>query len=261
MSPVATDQATPDLAAYPHLVLEDLYSPAGSAAYEVIAGKDPLEVREIVALAAQTEGPILDLAAGAGRLTLPLLTLRRPVTALDLSAPMLDILAQKLARLPSSARTRCTIVHADMTSFRLDEEFGVVVLGTTSISLLPDSDARLAAFAAIRAHLAPGGRLLLTTVGVNGANHEPIRISDGGSAYTVFESIDHERARRTMTVIETDGDRTLGYTSSVAILPAATLAEELERSGFVIERTVTATTGAAHYSDTIIVASTGARQP
>lgn len=243
------------LAGYPGLVVDDLYSPAGAAAYEAIAGRDPLEVRELVALAARTQGAILDVAAGAGRLTLPLLTLRRPVTALDLSAPMLAILRTKLDRLPEATRARCRLVEADMTTFELGERFGAVVLGTTSISLLPDAEARTRAFSRIREHLAPGGRVFVTTVDVAGADREPIRLRDGETDYTVFEWMRPDLGCRTMTVlVERDGAAS-AFTSTVAVLPVEVVVSEMTAAGLRVVETVEATTGEAHYSDTIVVAT------
>ena len=243
------------LAAYPGITIGDLYSAGGSAAYEAGAGRDPLEIRELIALVARTEGSILDVAAGAGRLTLPLLTLRRPVTALDLSAAMLAILRVKLDRLPESARLRCTLVEADMTSFRLRERFGSIVLGATSVSLLPDAAARIRMFVGIRAHLAPRGRALVTTVDVEGVDHAPIQFVDGDTVYTVFEWIRPDIGCRTMTIlVERDGEAS-AFTSTVAILPVDVLVEELAAAGLRVVETIEVNTGQAHYRDTIIVAT------
>lgn len=243
-------------ARYPAMMVEDLYSAAGAMAYEAIAGRDGLEVRELIALVAATEGPILDVAAGAGRLTLPLLTLRRPVTALDLSASMLGILESKLRRLPPATRQRCTLVEADMTSFALDERFGAIVVGTTSISLLPDAAARRRALIRLREHLAPGGRLLITTVDVQGHAREPIRLSVGDTEYTVFEEVLPEKSSRTMTVLALTDGVARAFTSTVAIVPASSLANEIRAAGLRVVDTVDAITGESHYRDTIVVAMT-----
>lgn len=251
---LATAEAA--LARHPDILVEDLYSPAGATAYEAIAGRDGMEVREIVALAATTHGPILDVAAGAGRLTLPLLTLRRPVTALDLSASMLGILDDKLRRLPAATRDRCVLVEADMTDFALAERFGAIVVGTTSISLLLDAEARRRALARMRQHLAPGGRLLITTVDVDGADHAPVRLQVGDTAYTVFEKVRPEAGSRTMTVLAQAGGTARAFTSTVAIVPAQTLVDEIRAAGFSIVDIVEAATGEAHYRDTLVVATT-----
>ena len=51
---------------------QDLYSCAGAEFYDRLVGPDRSEIREMLALARQAEGPILDVAAGSGRLTVPL---------------------------------------------------------------------------------------------------------------------------------------------------------------------------------------------
>ena len=60
-----------------------------------ITANDLTELPEILAAARKTAGPILELAAGSGRITRPLLALGRPLTAVDSSAEMLAMLKEK----------------------------------------------------------------------------------------------------------------------------------------------------------------------
>lgn len=146
-----------------------------------------------------------------------------------------------------------------MTSFRLAERFGAVVLGTTSVSLLPDSEARVRTFTNIREHLAAGGRLLVTTAGVTGEDHATIQIIDADTVYTVFEWIRHDIGCRTMTVlVERDGEASV-FTSTVALLPVETLTRELTAVGLRVVETVEVRTGDARYNDTVIAATLDGR--
>ncbi|MFB3978043.1 MULTISPECIES: daptide-type RiPP biosynthesis methyltransferase [Microbacterium] len=251
-------RARASVASFSHLVVDDLYGPDGADAYEAIAGRDATEVREIVAHTSRTTGAILDLAAGSGRLTLPLLTLRRPVVALDLSPAMLDILDKKLAR-RDSARRLCRTVHADMTRFSLEERFGCIVVGTTSISLLPDAAARARLLDCVRTHLAPGGTLVLTTVGVSGdrrSDEEQVtEVATDAGAYSVFEWLPAGSDRRFISVVTVTGTTARLFTSSIAVLDPEDLRAELERAGFEVRETAPLGPPDGRYRDTLLVAT------
>ncbi|MFS0911070.1 daptide-type RiPP biosynthesis methyltransferase [Microbacterium sp. 179-I 3D2 NHS] len=140
----------------------DLYSVEGSRLYERFAEFDDSEQRELLRRLAATEGDILELACGGGRLALPFLALGRPVVGIDLSEEMIRILQDRYDRLPRSRRrVPLTAVVADMRNFELGRLFGAIVLATTSIFLLDASD-REQLFAAVRRHLAPGGLFFVT---------------------------------------------------------------------------------------------------
>lgn len=108
---------------------QDLYSGAGTDFYDRLVGSDRAEIREMLALARGTEGPILDVAAGSGRLTVPLVRSGKRVTAIDLSDDMLSRLRRTL---PDHATLECVV--ADMRDFSLPQQFGLVIIGATSIS-------------------------------------------------------------------------------------------------------------------------------
>lgn len=144
----------------------DLYSVEGSRLYERFAEFDDSEQRELLRRLASTDGDILELACGGGRLALPFLSLGRPVVGVDLSAEMIRILQDRYSRLPRSRRrVPLTALVADMRDFDLGRLFGVIVLATTSVFLLDISD-RQRLFAAVRRHLAPGGRFFVSVYDV-----------------------------------------------------------------------------------------------
>ncbi len=92
---------------------------------------------EILAAARKTAGPILELAAGSGRITRALLALGRPLTAVDSSVEMLAILKGKAEDRTFNPRSvPVELVEADMSGFDVGGEFGCVVLGASSITLL-----------------------------------------------------------------------------------------------------------------------------
>ncbi|MDT3726761.1 daptide-type RiPP biosynthesis methyltransferase [Streptomyces sp. DSM 41972] len=209
--------------------LADVYGPDGAAAYHDLTVQDTNEIREICRAVRMTEGPVLELAAGSGRLTLPLLALRRRVTALDLSDDLLRLLGERLREAPEHIRTACVLVHGDMSGFRLEQRFGAIVLGTTSISLL-DGDARKGLYQAAAEHLAPAGRFLVTTRSATGHEDTTVRVEGAsGRGYLLTETWTGAYVRQ--VAIRPDGsDRVL--VSHVHDVTADRLAHELAEGGF-----------------------------
>src|SRR4051794_16607869 len=75
-------------------IFRDLEADAGGAE----------EARGFAALIRPASGAVLELGAGTGRLTIPLLDLGWEVTALERSTAMLDTLRTRLADAPASLR-------------------------------------------------------------------------------------------------------------------------------------------------------------
>lgn len=185
-----------------------VYGTEGAPIYHDLASADGFEVQEITrAVRHSAPGPVLDLAAGSGRFTFPLLAIGREVTALDLSPYMLDILTRRLADAPGRIRSRCTVVEADMATFQLGRRYSCIVLGTTSISLL-DATGRAGLFNAVFAHLAPEGQFLFSVIergDLRGPVEEVSRVA--GASGTWYDLHDHwlpGATSRTVTIIPSD---------------------------------------------------------
>lgn len=185
------------------VVVHDLYDDVGSAVYAEMAAVDGHEVREFTRAVARTAGPVLDLAAGSGRLTLPLLALGRQVTALDLSAPMLTLLGERVAQLPPTLRERCHPVKGDMSDFALGQQFGAVVLAATSITLL-DAVARQGLYRCVADHLAPDGAFLVS-VSAAAEGDEPqdasYEVGTPSGGYRIIEHRPPGASHREVTVV------------------------------------------------------------
>lgn len=225
-----------------HAVVRDLYDESGSHVYHALATADTFEIRELLRIVRPLSGSILDLAAGSGRLTLPLLALGRPVTALELSPPMLVLLEQELQRLPVARRERCRIVEGDMSRFDLGEHHGVVVLGTSSITLL-DDEGRAGLYACVKGHLVPGGRFVLSTIGLGeqeeGAHAEIALDSPVAGGIRIYEHWPRGARARTVTIVSLaapEGGPVPVWTSTIGVLDPDALAAELESAGFAIVR-------------------------
>lgn len=137
-----------------------LYGQAGAEFYDSIVGLSGAEAGDFLRAAQQVQGPILDLACGSGRLTVPLAQRGFEVVGIDLSEPMLARLNRRLAELPAQVAGRVRVVHADMLELDLDRRFPLAILAATSVVLVPLG--RLPGFlAGVRRHLEPGGTLAL----------------------------------------------------------------------------------------------------
>jgi len=100
---------------------------------------------------------VLDLGAGTGLLTLALAPRVASVTALDISAAMLDRLEAHAA---SKGLSNVELVAADMRSLPFDDETFDLVVSNYAFHHLDDAAKQLAASEARRV-LRPGGRLVL----------------------------------------------------------------------------------------------------
>lgn len=112
--------------------------------------------------AAQSGGPILELACGSGRLTVPLARAGYTITGSDRSAAMLARCQSAAAVAGPEVAARITLRQEDMTDASEDPmryRFAFVALGSFN-HLLTLSDRR-AALAALRARVVPGATLIL----------------------------------------------------------------------------------------------------
>jgi SAM-dependent methyltransferase len=101
------------------------------------------------------EGPALEFAVGTGRVAVPLLRRGVPVTGIELSAPMVARLRDKVGA------SQLPVVVGDMATTVVPGEFTVVYLVFNSISNLRTQDEQVECFRNAARHLAPGGRFVV----------------------------------------------------------------------------------------------------
>ncbi|MCO7219326.1 class I SAM-dependent methyltransferase [Klenkia sp. PcliD-1-E] len=110
-------------------------------------------VGRVVALAAGR--PVLELAAGTGRLAIPLAQAGLDVTASDVSPEMVAVLRSK----PGAELVRSRVESMDAV---VDERrYGVVLIACNSIWMLPTAQRQVAALRSAGGLLLPGGTLLV----------------------------------------------------------------------------------------------------
>lgn len=130
-------------------LLADLYD-------GLVTGGD--DVPYFVRHARTAGGPVLELMAGTGRVSLPVAFAGVDLTCLDASAGMLSVLRRKLAAHGCTADVVCQ----DAASFELERRFKLVFIAYNSFSEVVGEGERRSLLERVHDHLVPGGRFLCT---------------------------------------------------------------------------------------------------
>jgi len=100
--------------------------------------------------------PVLELACGTGRLTIPIAQAGVEIVGLDLSPSMLAQARTKA----KAAKVEIEFVEGDCRSFELGRKFALIFMAFNSMQHLYDYASLAALFANVRKHLAEGGRFI-----------------------------------------------------------------------------------------------------
>jgi SAM-dependent methyltransferase len=133
-------------------------------------------------LALRTGGPVLELACGTGRLSVPLAEDGHAVVGLDNSAAMLGAARRKACE----AAVEIEFVRGDMRSFDLGREFALVIVSCNSLSHLVTNEELIGSLRRISRHLAPGGLLAFDVV--NPRLTDLVRVDRKSTRLGVLES-------------------------------------------------------------------------
>jgi SAM-dependent methyltransferase len=104
------------------------------------------------ALAEGAGGPVLDIGAGTGRVSIDLARIGYEVTALDADPELVHELAARARKRNLRVRTAA----ADARSFELGRQFSLAIAPMQVVQLLGGEPGRRAALACVRRHLVPG---------------------------------------------------------------------------------------------------------
>jgi SAM-dependent methyltransferase len=103
-------------------------------------------------------GPVLEFAAGTGRVALPLSARGVPVAAIELSPHMADRMRAK------RGADAIAVTIGDMTNTRIAGEFTLVYLVANTIMNVTTQAEQVEVFANAAAHLQPGGRFAVEVI-------------------------------------------------------------------------------------------------
>jgi len=191
-------------------------------------------------LAAEHDGPILDVGAGTGRITLDLARHGHHVVALDAEADLLAALRERAEGLDVET------VAADARGFDLgDRRFGLVIVPMQTLQLLGGAEGRAAFLRAAHAHMEPGALLAAALAdpmeGVTDDRTEPplpdLQEIDGTVYHSQVVALrvwpEATRIERVRQTVDLRGHRTSeGDVITLDRVDAATVAEEAAALGF-----------------------------
>jgi SAM-dependent methyltransferase len=126
--------------------------------YDLDLAEDPGDLDMYLAMAAATDGPILELAAGSGRLAVPLAEAGHEVWAVDIDPHMLERAKRRWSSAGSTSGGDLHLIEADLTTLDLGRTFGLVFVALNSLMVLDTRDAQRAALETIARHLDGNGR-------------------------------------------------------------------------------------------------------
>jgi SAM-dependent methyltransferase len=194
------------------------------------AGDEPAIVHE----AAGEGASILELGAGAGRVTHPLLALGHPVVAVDESPEMLE-------RIHGAE-----LVHSRIEELDLGREFDAVLLASHLVNI-PDVAWRRTLLATCRRHLRPDGKVLIQRHPPDWFDTaEPFDGPHSRLPDLVMRLRDLERPAQGLLSATVDyqvGDRVWSQSFTAARVDDEQLAGDLGAAGLAFDRRLTADGG------------------
>lgn len=172
--------------------------PSAAERYDRLHAGQVDDVRFYVDAALRGGGPVLEAGCGTGRVTLPIAAAGVAAVGIDRSGPMLACAAAKLREADPGVRARCAFVRADMTAFAFRRPFAQAFIPFRGLQALIEVEDQLAALAAFRDALEPGGRLIFNVFDprldiLAGADEEPGRVHDSDRSYLDGEAVVLER--------------------------------------------------------------------
>lgn len=160
-----------------------------------------------LARAGRTSGPVLELACGTGRITLPLVSQGSYVDALDASLPMLHELARKAQRLlTDEARQRLALHWMDMRDWRLQKKFALILCPFSAFTYLVEEEDQARALQIILDHLEPDGLFILDCFV---PHYEDLALPDGHVYYDYCRQLENGMVLERRKTIKKDLTRQL----------------------------------------------------
>lgn len=138
-------------------MIKDIYSDPGL--YDAAHGWKTNDINFIADAADEFGGPVLELGAGTGRLSLHILKHGHTYTGIESSSAFVECAKNKVQKFGNKA----TILKGDMRSFDLDQQFQFIFVGFNSIFHLMNEKDVLSFFQCVKKHLTDNGAFLIDT--------------------------------------------------------------------------------------------------
>ncbi|HEY7520047.1 MAG TPA: class I SAM-dependent methyltransferase [Methylomirabilota bacterium] len=173
--------------------------------------------------------PVLELGCGTGRILIPVAEAGIRVVGLDASADMLSVAHAKLTACGPDVRRRTQLVHGDMRSFQLSEQFTLVTIPYRAFLHNLSLEDELRTLQRACDHLTEDGRLILN------AFDPSVRLLAAGRLSRPLhegKEIRHPRTGNRVTVRED-----FRYDLERQLVDGAFVYEEREAGGRVVKTT------------------------
>ena len=135
--------------------MKDMY--ADAEFYDIVNDGKINDIEFILKFAESVGSPVLELAAGTGRIAVPLLENGFQYTGIDLSPKFVDNANKRISRFSNLGE----IVIGDMRNFDLDRTFNFIFLPFNSIFHLMDEDEIRSCLTCVYTHLNKTGKFLI----------------------------------------------------------------------------------------------------
>jgi SAM-dependent methyltransferase len=205
--------------------------------YDAVVQGVPNDVEFYVSLAKEARAaghPVLELACGTGRVSIPIARAGVQVVGLDASPAMLGRAHEK-ARAERSRSgeglTNVRWVEGDMRDFALPERFGLVIIPFRSFQHLLTVDDQLSCLRCVYQHLVAGGRFALHIFNPDIARIATWLTTRRGGAQRLSGEYRHPRSGRRARRWELPA-----YHPAEQQLDVSFLDEEIEDDGGVVSR-------------------------
>jgi len=190
------------------------------------AGRDE-DLALYLEAAATSNGPVLELGAGSGRVTLALARSGKSVVAVDPSEAMLARLRAQLSAESGEVQARVSLLEARAENLTLPQRFSLTLATFNVVGHLETSPELVSFLSAARQLLAPGGQLLFDTLAPDEEELfadpdqdfelDPLFHPDTGAELEARERIHYEPESRILTATTTYKDLASGAEWSVPL--------------------------------------------
>ena len=191
--------------------------------------------------------PILDLAAGTGRITFALAKEGHEVVALESSQSMIEVAKQKLKNSSPAIANKVTLVEGDMTNFNLKKKFELILI-PNSFGHAITAEEQLSTLRCVHNHLTTSGIFILDIfLGEMQYEHaefkeNPVPLPDGTTVERrgeIRSDMQDQIMKLNLQYIVRDSEHNIleevEVVSSMSLLSNRNVDLLVRRSGFVVE--------------------------